>query len=155
MRLIQIPISFINHLQNVTITFDDLADHYRKRVLLTVSENKNLNMNPKSWEYQHVLQANNMIEFTSLESGNYYVAVQSMDEESIDNPFKVSITGKTFEFERMIKTDDQKLNLSITNLQKGVNDLTASRKGGGGGMLSTTGSFTLSGGQGGGQSGPD
>ena len=154
MKLIQIPITFISNLQNVTITFDDLADHYRKRVLLTVSENKNLNMNPKSWEYQHVLQANNMIEFTSLESGNYYVAVQSMDEESIDNPFKVSITGKTFEFERMIKTDDQKLNLSITNLQMGVNDLTASRKGSGGGMLSTTGSFTLSGGSGGGEAGP-
>ena len=154
MKLIQIPISFINHLQNVTITFDDLVDHYRKRVLLTVSENKNLKMSPKSWEYQHVLQANNMIEFTSLESGNYYVAVQSMDEESIDNPFKVSITGKTFEFERMIKTDDQKLNLSITNPQKRVNDLTSSRKGGGGGMLSTTGSFTLSGGAGG-EAGPD
>ena len=154
MKLIQIPITFITRLQNVTITFDDLADHYRKRVLLAVSENKNQKMNLKSWEYQHVLQANNMIEFTSLESGNYYVAVQSMDEESIDNPFKVSITGKTFEFERMIKTDDQKLNLSITNPQKRVNDLTASRKGGGGGMLSTTGSFTLSGGSGGGESGP-
>ena len=60
MKLIQIPTTFNNHLQNVTIEFTDHPEHYGKKVTLTLTENKNQNMNPKSWSYQHLFQTTNI-----------------------------------------------------------------------------------------------
>ena len=102
-------------------------------------------MNPKNWSYLHILQNTNIVEFTNLETGNYFITIQSVNDESIDNPFKVSINGKSFEFSTIINNDSQKVGLTITNNNSnGVMDNFNTRRGGG--FLSTAGSFALAGG---------
>ena len=140
--LIEVPITFINNNPNIGIEFEDIPENYGKKIKLTLSENKSLRSNPKSWDYYHVLQETNLVEFTSVDYGKYHVTVQCIDEENIQNPFKIKTGNKQFDFGSIINTDEQKVSIHVTNE---LGNITA-RMGGGGGFLSTTGSFVLGGG---------
>ena len=141
--LIQVPITFIENNPNVGIEFEDIPENYGKKIKMTLSENKSLRSNPKSWDYYHILQETNLVEFTSVDYGNYHVTVQCIDEESIQNPFKIKTVNKQFNIGSIINTDEQKVSVPVTN---GLGNVTARR----GGFLMTQGGFTLSGGTNGG-----
>ena len=139
--LIQVPITFIDNNPNIGIEFEDIPENYGKTIKLTLSENKSLRSNPKSWDYYHILQETNLVEFTSVDYGNYYVTVQCIDEESIQNPFKIKTLNKQFDLGSIINTDEQKVSVPVTN---GLGNVTARRGGflmGGGGMTFGGGSI--------------
>ena len=140
--LIQVPITFIDNNPNVGIEFEDIPENYGKKIKLTLSENKSLRSNPKSWDYYHILQETNLVEFTSVDYGNYHVTVQCIDEESIQNPFKIKTVNKQFNIGSIINTDEQKVSVPVVNSNNGLGNVTARR----GGFMMTQGSFTLSGG---------
>ena len=155
--LIQIPITFIEKNQNISIEFEDISENYGKKIKVSVSEKKSLRSNPKSWDYYHMLQEINLVEFTNLKTGHYFVSVKSIDDEFIENPLKISITNKSFHMNQITRVEQQKINLTITNINNTSGDqmdnreiLKYRRSGGQGvGFLSTQGSFALTGGSGG------
>ena len=131
--LIQVPITFIDNNPNVGIEFEDIPENYGKKIKLTLSENKSLRSNPKSWDYYHILQETNLVEFTSVDYGNYHVTVQCIDEENIQNPFKIKTLNKQFDLGSIINTDEQKVSVPLSN---GLGNVTVRRGGfmiGGGG----------------------
>ena len=135
--LIQVPITFIENNPNVGIEFEDIPENYGKKIKLTLSENKSLRSNPKSWDYYHILQETNLVEFTSVDYGNYHVTVRCIDEESIQNPFKIKTLNKQFDLGSIINTDEQKVSVPVVNSNNGLGNVTARRGGflmGGGGM---------------------
>ena len=135
--LIQVPITFIENNQNISIYFEDIPENYGKKIKMTLSENKSLRSNPKSWDYYHILQETNLVEFTSVDYGNYHVTVQCIDEESIQNPFKIKTVNKQFNIGSIINTDEQKVTVSVIYSTNGLGNVTARRGGflmGGGGM---------------------
>ena len=145
--LIQVPITFIDNNPNVGIEFEDISENYGKKIKLTLSENKSLRSNPKSWNYYHILQETNLVEFTSVDYGNYHVTVQCIDEESIQNPFKIKTLNKQFDLGSIINTDEQKVSVPVVNSNNGLGNVTARR----GGFLMGGGGANLSGGQNGGE----
>ena len=136
--LIQVPITFIASNPNIGIEFEDIPENYGKKIIMTLSENRNKNMNPKSWVYYHILQETNLVEFTSVDYGNYHLTVQSVDEESILNPFKIKTVNKQFDFSSIIHTDEQKVLIPVTDGINRLGNVTARRGGfmGGGGNMS-------------------
>ena len=141
--LIQVPITFIEKNPNISIEFDDIYENYGKKIKITLSEIKSLSSKPKSWDYYHILQETNLVEFTSVYPGNYHVIVKCIDQECIQNPFKIKTMNKQFALGSIINTDEQKITVPLTNSSNGFAN---TRGRGGGGFLSTAGSFTLSGG---------
>ena len=144
--LIQVPITFIDNNPNIGIEFEDIPENYGKKIKLTLSENKSLRSNPKSWDYYHILQETNLVEFTSVDYGNYHVTVQCIDEESIQNPFKIKTVNKQFDLGSIINTDEQKVSVSLSN---GLGNVTARR----GGFMMTHGSMSFGGATNGGAKG--
>ena len=140
--LIQVPITFIDNNPNIGIEFEDIPENYGKKIKLTLSENKSLRSNPKSWDYYHILQETNLVEFTSVDYGNYHVTVQCIDEENIQNPFKIKTLNKQFDLGSIINTDEQKVSVPVVNSNNGLGNVTARR----GGFMGSGSSFTLSGG---------
>ena len=146
MKLIQIPITFIEYYQNVSIEFEDKPENYGKNVKITLT--KNCYQKPQSWEYLHILQSNNLVEFTSLDTGKYFLTVQSIDSQVIDNSFKVSITNKTVELNSIVSNNEQKVSLTINNnLESSIQINSRRGRGIRVGYLTTTGSFTTRGGR--------
>ena len=145
--LIQVPITFIDNNPNIGIEFEDIPENYGKKIKLTLSENKSLRSNPKSWDYYHILQETNLVEFTSVDYGNYHVTVLCIDEESIQNPFKIKTLNKQFDLGSIINTDEQKVSVPVTNSSNRLGNVNARR----GAFMGGSGSFTLSGGPGGGK----
>ena len=142
-KTIQIPITFIENNPNISIEFENIPENYGKKIKLTLSENKSLRSNPKFWDYYHILQETNLVEFTSVDYGNYHLAVRSIDEENIPNPFKINTVNKQFNIGSIINTDQQKVSVPVTNIHHGYSNFSARR---GGGFLSTAGGFAMAGG---------
>ena len=139
--LIQVPITFIENNPNIGVIFEDIPENYGKKILMTLSENKSLRANPKSWHYYHVLQETNLVEFTSVDYGNYFVTVQSIDDESIQNPFQIKTINKQFDLGSIINTDEHKVMVPV------INGLYNARRGG---FVGGGGSMTISAGSNGG-----
>ena len=144
--LIQVPITFIESNPNIGILFDNNPDYYGKKITITLTENKSLRANPKSWDYIHVLQETNLVEFTNIDFGNYFVTVKSQDD-IIENSFKVKTKNKVFNIGSIANTDNHKIMVSLNNSNNSLGDVTARR----GSFMGGSGSFTLMGGAGGGK----
>ena len=133
---IQVPVTFQQLLPNIGIEFSDIPENYNKLVSITIEENKKDKQNVRSWKYNHILQETNLVEFTSLEYGKYFILIQPVNGENINNPFTIKIFNRNLDYQ-VINTDT-KISIELTK-QSGLID----RMGGGGGFLST-GSFVLS-----------
>ena len=141
--LIQVPITFIESNPNIAIEFDNNIENYGKVVVITITENKSLRAIPKSWDYTHVLQETNLVEFTNVDCGNYFINVKSLDD-SIENSFKVKTKNKVFNIGSIANTDNHKIMVSLNN---SLGDVTARR----GGFNGGGGGFNFAGGGGGGK----
>ena len=145
---IQIPTTFINHLSNIGIEFEVTPENFGKQVLLSLTEKKPGNANPKTWSYTHILQDANLIEFTNVENGNYTVGVKSLTDESIENKYSLITRSKRNTFEKIVNSNMFDSSITVSNEHLGGDSSfedVLSRHGGVSAFLSNEGSFTLSG----------
>ena len=145
---IQIPTTFINHLSNIGIEFEVTPENFGKQVLLSLTEKKPENANPKTWSYTHILQDTNLIEFTNVENGNYTVGVKSLTDESIENKYSLITRSKRNTFEKIVNSNMFDSSITVSNEHLGGDSSfedVLSRHGGGSFVYTGEGSFTLSG----------
>ena len=135
---IQIPVTFQQLLPNIGIEFSDIPENYNKLVSIRIEENKKDKQKTRSWEYNHIIQKTNLVEFTSLEYGKYSVSIIPVNNETIDNPFTIKTFNRSLEYQFI--NSNTKINIDLLDKSE-IND----RRGRGGRRTSitTVGSFFL------------
>ena len=137
---IQIPVTFQQLLPNIGIEFSDIPENYNKLVSIRIEENKKDKQKTRSWEYNHIIQETNLVEFTSLEYGKYSVSIIPVNNETIDNPFTIKTFNRSLEYQFI--NSNTKINIDLLDKSE-INDRRRGR-GDKRGAITTRGSFFVS-----------